>query len=75
VSQVRPAVWKAQLKVPAEKDAARYRANQYFPKCSTAWKRKMDDGRAESALIAFYGMCAMGYKIEKPFTLIGELSE
>jgi crossover junction endodeoxyribonuclease RuvC len=75
VSQVRPAVWKANLKIPADKDAARYRASQYFPKCATAWKRKMDDGRAEACLIALYGMCAMGYRIEKPFTLVGELSE
>lgn len=75
VTQVRPAAWKAQLKVPAEKDAARYRASQYFPKCSTAWKRKMDDGRAESALLAFYGFCALGYQIQKPFTLVGDLAE
>lgn len=74
VTQVRPAVWKSNLKVPADKDAARYRASQLFPKCSTAWKRKMDDGRAEAALIAFYGMCAQGYTVSKPFTLIGDLA-
>jgi crossover junction endodeoxyribonuclease RuvC len=75
VSQVRPALWKSQLKIPAEKDAARYRASQYFPKCATAWKRKMDDGRAEAALISFYGFCALGYQLQKPFTLIGELAD
>lgn len=70
VTQVRPAKWKSELKVPADKDSARFRASQYFPSCASAWKLKKHDGRAEAALIAFYGMCAMGYKVEKQFTLI-----
>lgn len=74
VNQIRPAVWKHSLKVPAEKDAARYRASQLFPQCSKAWARKMDDGRAEATLIAFYGFCALGYKLEKQFSLIGDLA-
>jgi crossover junction endodeoxyribonuclease RuvC len=74
VTQVRPAKWKSELKIPADKDAARYRASQYFPACASAWKRKMDDGRAEAALISFYGFCALGYKLEKQFTLIGDLA-
>jgi len=74
VTQVRPQKWKSELKIPAEKDAARYRASQYFPQCSKAWARKMDDGRAEAVLIAFYGFCNLGYKLEKQFTLIGDLA-
>jgi hypothetical protein len=74
VTQVRPALWKSTLKVPAEKDAARYRASQLFPQCSKAWSRKKDDGRAEATLIAFYAFCALGYKLEKQFTLIGDLA-
>lgn len=70
LTQVRPAVWKHNLKVPADKKAARSRASQLFPNCATAWKRVKDDGRAESALIAFYGMCEMKYRVEKQFTLI-----
>lgn len=70
ITQVRPQKWKSELKIPADKDATRYRASQYFPQCAHAWKLKKHDGRAEAALIAFYGMCQMGYKVSKPFTLI-----
>jgi len=74
MTQVRPAKWKSDLRVPAEKNAARYRASEYFPQCSKAWTKAKDDGRAEATLIAFYGFCQLGYRIEKPFTLIGDLA-
>lgn len=69
LTQVRPAVWKKVLKVPADKDAARFRASQLFPKCADQWEKKNQDGIAEAALIAFYGMCELGYNVRKVFTL------
>lgn len=69
ISDIRPAVWKKVLKVPADKDAARFRASQLFPQCAKAWERKNQDGIAEAALIAFYGMCELGYNVRDKFTL------
>lgn len=52
---VAPQVWKKSLQVPASKDGARARASQLFPKSAHLWARAKDDGRAEAALIAYYG--------------------
>ena len=52
---VPPARWKRALRVPAEKDGARARASQLLPAHAGLWTRAKDDGRAEAALIAFYG--------------------
>lgn len=56
VTYVTPQVWKKTLGCPADKDAARMRATQLMPHFAHNWDRKKDDGRAESALIAYYGM-------------------
>ena len=55
IEQVTPASWKKALKVPASKDGARARASQIWPQHAATWARAKDDGRAEAALIAFYG--------------------
>lgn len=60
IEQVTPASWKNALKVPASKDGARARASQIFPRYSHLWARAKDDGRAEAALIAFYGAQQLG---------------
>lgn len=73
-SPVSPGLWKKVLKVPAEKDAARYRASQLFPACAEAWSNKNQDGLAEAVLIAFYGMCELNYPVRKKFTLITDAS-
>jgi len=52
---VRPNVWKKALGVPADKDGARMMASRLWPSCSGVWARKKDDGRAEAALLAYYG--------------------
>jgi crossover junction endodeoxyribonuclease RuvC len=56
VSIVRPAVWKKAMGVPADKTAAVAIATRTFPASSHLWNRKRDDGIAEAALIAAYGM-------------------
>ena len=55
VTLVAPVKWKRALNVPAEKDGARARASQLMPAHAGLWSRCKDDGRAEAALIAFYG--------------------
>lgn len=67
---VRPAVWKKKLNVPAAKDGARFIASRLFPECASKWKNKNEDGVAEAALIAFYGMCDMTYQVKKKFSLL-----
>jgi Holliday junction resolvasome RuvABC endonuclease subunit len=67
--EVSPAKWKKDLQVPAAKDAAKYRASQLLPNCVNGWKRAMDHGRAEAALIALYHSIALGLKPSQPFYL------
>ena len=53
--RVTPQVWKKSLNVPSDKDATRARASELLPAHSQLWMRKKDHGRAEAALIAYYG--------------------
>lgn len=55
VEHVRPQKWKKALRVPSNKDSARARASEIFPKFSDNWNLAKWDGRAEAALIAYYG--------------------
>lgn len=49
---VRPAKWKRDAGVPADKDAARLMATRLWPDWAAYFARKKDDGRAEAALLA-----------------------
>jgi crossover junction endodeoxyribonuclease RuvC len=53
---VPPVRWKRGLQVPAAKAGARARASQLMPEASHQWPLVKHDGRAESALIALYGV-------------------
>jgi hypothetical protein len=53
--EVDPSVWKKSMHLSTDKNASRALASQYFPDCSDQWQRVKDDGRAEAALIAYYG--------------------
>jgi crossover junction endodeoxyribonuclease RuvC len=55
VTLVTPAKWKSTLRIPADKSAARARAAQLWPGLAGTFARARDDGRAEAALIGFYG--------------------
>lgn len=59
VTLVTPAKWKGDLRVPADKDAARARAAQLWPGAAGQFARKKDDGRAEAALIGLWGAQSM----------------
>src|SRR5512139_263055 len=52
---VTPRKWKAHFGLSADKDESRLRAIRMFPSAAESFKRKKDDGRAEAALLAFYG--------------------
>jgi crossover junction endodeoxyribonuclease RuvC len=53
---VSPAMWKGALRCPADKTKARALASKLFPSAAHHWTRVKDDGRAEGALIAYYGL-------------------
>ena len=52
---ITPLVWQRALKVEKGKDGNRLRATQIFPNFSSLFARKKDDGRADAALLAYYG--------------------
>lgn len=56
VVEVAPAKWKAALNLSSSKSASREQASRIFPDDAHQWKRVRDDGRAEAALIAWWGM-------------------
>lgn len=55
IEAVPPAVWKAALKVPKDKHAARQRASEMIPTHRHLWAMAKDDGLAEAALLSLYG--------------------
>lgn len=52
---VGPAAWKRFLAVSSDKDQCRGLASQLFPEDAGQWPLKKHDGRAEAALLAYYG--------------------
>lgn len=53
---VMPNKWKMAVSCPTGKDGARQRAAQQFPNFASHFALKKHDGRAESAMIALYGL-------------------
>lgn len=70
MTKVRPQDWKAATKTPKDKNEARRRAMQLFPCCFDLFQRVKDDGRAESALLCFYGLLNMKLIPPKPLSLV-----
>ena len=56
IVEVAPPTWTKSLKVPQGKDGHRARACELLPAYSQMFARKKDDGRADAALLAFYGV-------------------
>lgn len=52
---VRPSVWKALLNLTHDKNLSRIRATELFPDLQSNWQRAKDDGRAEAALLSYFG--------------------
>ncbi len=59
---VTPQAWKKAMDCPADKDGARQRATQLLPALAHNWSLKRQDGVAEAALIALYGMRKFYFK-------------
>jgi crossover junction endodeoxyribonuclease RuvC len=55
-TRVPPITWKKAMGVRGGKDASRARASELMPEDAATWKRVKDEGRAEAALIALYGL-------------------
>jgi len=60
IREVAPKDWKAALNLSDSKAASRELAGAFFPDDAHQWKRAKDDGRAEAALIAWYGLGRIG---------------
>ena len=54
-NEIPPGAWKKHFSLSGDKDASRAYASSVFPDQAHMWARKKDDGRAEAALIAYYG--------------------
>jgi len=70
---VKPQLWKSTLHVPADKTQAVTRAKQLFPVAVKAFEGPrggLKDGRAEAAMIAFYGCLKLQAVPSKPLTLV-----
>lgn len=66
---IKPTVWKSALQVPRDKNQSRARAQQLFPSAAGMFARAKDDGRAEAALIAFWGLLSLKLTPPRPLTL------
>lgn len=60
VTYVPPAKWKGDLRLGSTKEYARFRAAELFPDYAHEFKRVKDDGPAEAALIAWWGLKSLG---------------
>jgi crossover junction endodeoxyribonuclease RuvC len=52
---VTPGKWKKALQLNSGKDGSRLKASQIWPESAGEFKRVKDDGKAEAALIAYWG--------------------
>lgn len=55
MDRVTPNRWKKHLNLNSDKDGCRRRASELMPRHAEKWARRMDDGRAEASLLAWYG--------------------
>jgi len=56
VRRVAPGVWKRSMGVSADKNESRRLAQEMFPGWAMHFAKVKDDGRAEAALLAVYGL-------------------
>lgn len=70
VTNVTPQKWKKGVGIAAgsAKDESRRRATQLMPNCASIWKLAKHDGRADAALIAYYGAQELGYRPDQTIT-------
>lgn len=56
IERVTPSRWKRDLRLCSDKEAARLRAIERWPKFAAEFARKRDHGRAEAALIGLWAL-------------------
>jgi len=54
IHMIKPSVWKSDMGLSSNKTESRDMASNLFPSHISQFKRAMDDGRAEAALLAYY---------------------
>jgi len=64
--RTRPQSWKSKMGCPASKTGARNLAMKLFPDFEETFKRVKDDGRAEAAMIALFGLLSHGIRLRGP---------
>ena len=69
LQRILPNVWKKNMRTPRNKDQARARACELLPNAADLFKRKKDDGRAESAILALYGVFHLEFDLTRPLDL------
>lgn len=72
MTQVKPARWKKDMRVPADKRAAVQRASQLIPGAAPYFKGPRGgllDGRAEAAILALYGALELGCAPTAPLSV------
>jgi len=57
---VAPGTWKRWVQCPPKKKGGLQRARELFPAYADLFKREKDNGRADAALIALYGLAQLG---------------
>lgn len=67
---VKPTVWKSSTHTPRDKGQARRRAQELFPSACHLFARTKDDGRAEAAILAFYGLLSLKLTPPRQVTLV-----
>lgn len=71
VTKIRPQEWKAATRTPKDKNEARRRAMQLFPTAYDLFQRVKDDGRAEAAILCFFGLLSvLKLSPSRPLTLV-----
>lgn len=73
MTQIKPAKWKKDMHVPADKKAAVARASQLMPGAADVFKGPRGgvlDGRAEACLLALYGALELGRNPTKPLRIV-----
>lgn len=73
LTQIKPAKWKKDMNVPADKKAAVMRASQLIPGAAPLFKGPRGgvyDGRAEAAILALYAALELNMTITKPVRIV-----
>lgn len=75
IVQITPQSWKKKLGLNSDKEYSRTRAIEIFPKYHQLFARKKDHGRAEAALLAYYGYLQGHRNVRRRLSDIGLIKD